>query len=134
MKIADIEVPEVKFTDLLSCITRNGRQALVRKMVAPFAKLDNIAALASEGVSTVLDAGANKLTDKRCRQIAVGCDAIKECCTLLGSSLSPDGDGGKAVTDVEKMNIKCSLEEGLQYLVTQATVTDAVEKLIQKVP
>lgn len=134
MKITDIEVPEVEVADLFLCITRRGRQALVRKMVAPFVKLDNIAALVSEGVSTVLDAGANKLTDKRCRQIVAGCDAIKECCTLFGASLSPDGDGGKTVTDAEKMNIKCSLEDGLQHLVTQAAVTDAVEKLIQKVP
>lgn len=134
MKIADIEVPEIGFFDILGCATRNGRQKLARKIVSPFAKVDSISAIVTEGFTAALTAGTSKLSEQRCNDIIAGCHAVKTCCDVLAITIDPSGDGGKTVTPDEKALMLTTVEEGMHNLLAQDSVDKVVDGLIGKIP
>lgn len=134
MQIASIEIPKVGFMDLCACVTRSGRRDLVRKIVDPFTKLENITAMAAEGAAAALDAGTAKLTDLRCSQIATGCQALETCCSIIKESITPEGDGGKKITVSEKERMRSAVDWGVSNLLTQDAIDKVVGQLINKVP
>lgn len=134
MEKLNIKLPEVGFTDLLRCVTQAGRQALVRKFICPFTKIETMAALAAEGVSEALDAGTGRLSDERCSQIVTGCGALEICCSLVKKSVAPSGDEGKSISPAERTEIAMAINEGVSSLLTQDAVDAKIEELIKKVP
>lgn len=134
MKIADIEVPKIGFLDLVGCMTQSGRKMLVRKLTAPFTKIENVVVLVTEGAASAINAGTDRLSDERCAQISSGCEALETCARLVKTSVSPSGDGGKNVTDDEKAAISDAIGTGIGQLFTQDAVDAKVEELIAKVP
>ena len=134
MKIADIEVPKISFLDYLGCATKSGRQSLARKLIAPFAKVDSISALATEGFTTVINSGVGKLSDVRCAEITSGCKAVQACCSALINAVDPEGDGGKNITQEEKVLMKVAVNAGVHRLLRQESVDSLVERVIEKIP
>lgn len=134
MKLSDIKIPDVGVTDLVRCFTRGGRQALVRRVVYPFVRIDTISSLITEGAAQALDAGTGRISDERCAQISEGCAAVEQCCSIIRKSINPDGDGGKRVTDNEKVMMENAITTGVRSLLTQDAIDETVEKLITKVP
>lgn len=134
MKIADIQIPDIGFFDAVKCVTRSGRQKLVRKIAEPFFKPENIAGLAATGIAKAVNVGTDKLTDERCVQIANGCKALETCFSLAGKAVTPRGDGGKTVTDAERAEIATAMGIGINELISQETLDSAFDELIEKVP
>lgn len=120
--------------NIFKLFTRSGRQDIVREMVKPYVTVDAIANYATDGVAKVLAAGAEKLTDERCAQIAEGCRLGGNALIYLTGAVSPDGDGGKIVTDAEKVEIRTCLAGAVRSLVTQEGLDEILEKVIEKVP
>lgn len=134
MKIADIQIPDIGFFDAVKCVTRSGRQELVRKIAEPFFKSENIAGLAATGIARAVNVGTDHLTDERCVQIASGCKALETCFSLAGKAVTPRGDGGKTVTDAERAEIATAMGTGINELVSQETLDSTFDELIEKVP
>lgn len=134
MNIADIQMPDIGFLDAVKCVTRSGRQALVRKLAGPFSRIDNLANLAAAGIAGAVNAGTDRLTDKRCADITAGCKALEKCFALAGKAVSPSGDGGKTVTDAEKAEIATAMGTGVGCILTQSDVDALVDELVAKVP
>lgn len=134
MKLSDVKIPDVGVADLVRCVTRGGRQALVRRVVYPFIQIDTIASLVTEGAAQAIDAGTDRISDERCSQISEGCAALEQCCSIIRKSINPEGDGGKRVTDDEKVIMENAITTGVRSLFTQDAVDTMVEKLITKVP
>lgn len=134
MKTADIKVPEVGLLDFLGCATKSGRQSLARKLITPFAKVDSISALVTEGFTAVVNSGVGKLSDARCAEIASGCKAVKACCSTLINAVDPEGDGGKNITQEEKALVKVAVNDGIHKLLKQESVNSLVDRVVEKIP
>lgn len=134
MKIADIQIPDIGWMDAVKCLTRSGRQELVRKIAKPFSNSLNLASLAATGIAKAVNVGTDQLTDERCTQIAEGCKALETCFALAGKAVTPRGDGGKTVTDAERAEIATAMGRGIGELVTQDSLDAILDELVKKVP
>lgn len=120
--------------NILKLLTKNGRQSIVREIVKPYVSVDSIANYAAEGVAKALEIGAEKISDERCAQIAIGCNMGGNALIHLTAAVAPDGEGGKSVTGEEKALIKSDLDGAIRALVTQNFIDDIVEKVLAKIP
>lgn len=120
--------------NIFKLLTKSGRRQLVREAIEDYLTPESIARLAAEAVARSLEAGAGKLTDARVAQIAVGCQNGGEFCAKLGKAVSPEGDGGKVVTEAEKAEIRASITVAANALVTQEFLDDMVNTVVSYVP
>lgn len=118
----------------LKILTKNGRRELARELLRPVATPEEIAKLSAQGISIVLERGVDKLTDERVAQIAVGCERGGLALSHLAAAVNPEGDGGKTVTEKERVQIANDMFIAVNALVTQDQLDALVEKAVTYVP
>jgi len=119
---------------MLKLLTKSGRQELVKVAAKEYLTPDRIAELVADGVAKALEAGAEKMTDERCAQIALGCQVGGTALIHITAAVDPHGEEGKKVSAIEKALIASDIKTALSNLITQDGVDAAIDKAAMLVP
>lgn len=118
----------------LNFFTRAGRQNIVRPFLKQMFTPDEIARMAAQGVSELLERGAGALSEERVASISRGCELGGTALANMAKAVSPDGDGGTTVTESEREAIAADLNGAVKGLLTQEQLDAVVEIIVSKVP
>jgi len=115
-------------------LTKSGRQALVKEIATEYLTPEKIAELAADGVAKLLEKGAEKMSDERCAQVALGCEKACAALTHITAAIEPTGDEGKKVSETEKTLIAADIRVAIELLVTDDGLTKAIDAGAKYIP
>lgn len=118
----------------LNFFTQAGRKNIVREFLKQMFTPEEIARLAAQGVSELLERGAGALSEERVASISRGCELGGTALANMAKAIAPDGDGGTTVTEAEREAIAADLNGAVKGLLTQEQLDAVVEKIVSKVP
>ena len=118
----------------LKVLTQNGRRELARPALREDCRPEKIAELCANGATFALEAGAARLTDERCIQIADGCRMCATALTHVTEAIDPRGDGGKQITEAERNGICGDVFGGVKLIVSQEQLDRIAEEIVKRVP
>lgn len=120
--------------NFLKLLTKSGRREVVRGILEEELTLERVAALAATGTSKLLEAGAGKLGEARVKAVTDGCIRGASALQHVSEAVSPDGDGGMAVTPAERVAIQEDIAFAVASLLTQEATDALVDRLCEMVP
>lgn len=118
---------------IVSLFTREGRQDVARMLIKPYLSTEVIAREMAHGISALLDKGTAHLTDSKCANISTGCKLISIGVSSIGSSISPESEGGKTISEGERVKIESKLREGMDMVITPEMLNDIAECVISRI-
>lgn len=112
-----------------------GLKSLIAKLAVNYAKplikaeltVDKMAGYAVDGVDWAASAATRNVSDERLAQIARGCNLGASVLGNIAAALDPSGDGGRVITDREKLPIRANMSEAVRLIVTQEQLDAQVE-------
>ena len=118
----------------LKVLTQSGRRELAREALREYCTPAKIAELCANGATFALEAGAARMKDERCMQIADGCRMCSTALTHVTEAIDPRGDGGKQITEVERNSICGDIYGGVKLLVSQEQLDNIAAEIVKRVP
>lgn len=110
----------------------NYAKPLIKQVVS----VDKIAGYACDGIDWAAGKGLEGVGDERLVQVAKGCQLGASVLGNVAAAVDPTSEGGRAITERERLPIKANLREAVCLVMTQeqldAIIDNACEAVLRK--
>lgn len=111
--------------------------SLALKLVKPKIKaavtVDKVVDILAGGVDWASAKVVGSVGDTRLASITKGCVIGAQVCGKIASAISPEGEGGRVITEAEKGSIKANLKNAVICIITQKQLDGIVDDLCERV-
>lgn len=95
--------------------------------------VDKVVDILAGGVDWASAKAVGSVGDGRLASITKGCVIGAQVCGEIASAVSPEGDGGRVITEAEKDAIKANLKNAVICIITQKQLDGIVDDLCERV-